>query len=38
MIPEKVNDPELVVEEMGEDSDSQFAMEALIANNKYRVI
>lgn len=37
MIPEKVKE-NLLSEENLPDSNSQFAVEALIANNKYRVI
>lgn len=36
MVPEKVKES-LLSEESSPDSNSQFAMEALIANNKYRV-
>lgn len=36
MVPEKVKE-NLLSEENSPDTNSQFAMEALIANNKYRV-
>ena len=37
MVPEKVKE-NLLSEDAASDTNSQFAMEALIANNKYRVL